>query len=133
MHYAVTYVSTASESLTTQGISELLEFSKHSNNKNDITGILLFSEGNFFQIFEGRKTKVLELYKKIKADDRHRNIIEIIAKEINKEAYDNYEAGFISQNAYVESEKIQHYLNYLEVLDKPTQAVVKNMLKAFIV
>ncbi|SHG03460.1 Sensors of blue-light using FAD [Salegentibacter echinorum] len=133
MHYAITYVSTASESLTAQDISELLKYSKHSNNDDDITGILLFSEGNFFQVLEGKKEKVLALYEKIKNDDRHRNIIKIISKEIHKEAYDGYEADFISENSYVNPEKFQDYLNYLKVLDKPTQVAVENMLKAFII
>lgn len=110
-----------------------MKYSKHSNNEDDITGILLFSEGNFFQVLEGKKEKVLALYEKIKLDDRHRNIIKILSREIHKEAYDGYEADSISENAYVDPEKFQYYLNYIKVLDNPTQAAVKNMLKAFII
>lgn len=133
MNYAVTYVSTASRDLNAEEISELLKYSKENNNSRGITGILLFSEGNFFQIIEGEKEKILELYQRIKTDKRHHNLIQIVGKEIHNEAYNGYEADFISEGSYINPEKFQHYLNYLKVLDKPTQVAVKNMLKAFVV
>jgi len=118
MNYAVTYVSTASRDLNAEEISELLKYSKENNNSRGITGILLFSEGNFFQIIEGEKEKILELYQRIKTDKRHHNLIQIVGKEIHNEAYNGYEADFISEGSYINPEKFQHYLNYLRVCNK---------------
>jgi len=55
MRYAIVYVSTASNELKDEEIQNILSSSNTWNNKNDITGLLLFSEGNFFQIIEGEK------------------------------------------------------------------------------
>lgn len=132
MNYAITYVSTASNNLKAQEISELLRYSKENNNTRGITGILLFSESNFFQIIEGEKEKIVELYSTISTDKRHHNLIQIVGKEIHNEAYDGYESDFISEGSYINPDKFQHYLNYLKVLDKPTQVAVKNMLKVFV-
>ncbi|WP_231896427.1 BLUF domain-containing protein [Gramella sp. MAR_2010_147] len=64
MRYAISYVSTAIRNLNDQEIKNILASSEKSNNENNITGLLLFSEGNFFQIIEGRKEDINELYKK---------------------------------------------------------------------
>ncbi|MGB8703808.1 MAG: BLUF domain-containing protein [Gillisia sp.] len=132
MHYAIAYVSTATD-LERSEVENILEKSEKNNNKNDLTGILLFSEGNFFQIIEGEKEKILELYQKIKDDERHHNLIQIFGKDIHKESYDGYEAAFVSEGACFDSEKFHEYLKHLQVLDKPSQLAVKNMLKAFVI
>jgi len=59
MRYSIVYVSTASKDLEKKEIERTLNSSKTWNNENDVTGLLLFSEGNFFQIIEGEKRKFL--------------------------------------------------------------------------
>lgn len=53
MRYAISYVSTAKKSLSETEIRQILNDSENNNNKQNITGLLLYSEGNFFQIIEG--------------------------------------------------------------------------------
>ena len=55
MQYAISYVSTVSPNLTEQEIKEVLKFSQNLNIEFNITGILLYSEENFFQVLEGKK------------------------------------------------------------------------------
>lgn len=66
MRYAITYVSTATPELANSGVEEVLKFSKEWNNKHNITGLLLYSDGNFFQILEGEKEIVQDLFNTIK-------------------------------------------------------------------
>jgi hypothetical protein len=96
MKYAISYVSTVSSNLNETDIQKILDYSRDWNINNQITGILLFSEGNFFQVLEGEKELVTELFKRIKMDSRHYNLIKIFEKEISQERYKGYKANFIS-------------------------------------
>lgn len=133
MRYAISYVSTAERSLSETEIRQILNDSEVNNNKQNITGLLLYSEGNFFQIIEGDQKQIVELYETIEGDSRHFNVIKLFGKEINKESFDGYKSDFISEDARYSSARLQNYEHYLEVLDKPTKNAVANILKAFIV
>lgn len=133
MRYAISYVSTAERSLSETEIRQILNDSEVNNNKQNITGLLLYSEGNFFQIIEGDQKQIVQLYETIEDDSRHFNVIKLFGKEINKESFDGYKSDFISEDARYSSARLQNYEHYLEVLDKPTKNAVANILKAFIV
>ena len=133
MRYAISYVSTAERSLSETEIRQILNDSEVNNNKQNITGLLLYSEGNFFQIIEGDQKQIVQLYDTIEDDSRHFNVIKLFGKEINKESFDGYKSDFISEDARYSSARLKNYEHYLEVLDKPTKNAVANILKAFIV
>ncbi len=132
MRHAIVYVSTVTQEMEHNEIKDLLENSKEWNNKNGITGLLLYSGGNFFQIIEGEKNLIAELFQDIKSDKRHRDIIQIFGKEIHKEAYDGYDSDYVSEDSDIDQEQFQHYLNQIKVLDNNTQKAVENILKAFL-
>ena len=52
-------------------LSGLLIDSREYNEKNDITGSLICRADIYLQMLEGPKKKVLEVFEKIKRDDRH--------------------------------------------------------------
>jgi len=132
MRYAIVYLSSASDELEIAEISKILSFTEESNNNHDITGLLLFSDGNFFQIIEGEKNSILKLFETIKRDDRHRNIQQIFGEEINKGAYDLYATNFISDEVKYDTDQFEHYLNQTSVLGKNAQKAVENILRVFI-
>ncbi|MFN4761503.1 BLUF domain-containing protein [Gillisia sp. Q332] len=133
MRYAIVYVSTASKDLKDSEIKNILEESVAWNNGHDLTGILLYSEGNFFQIIEGEESVIKDLFESIKQDSRHIDVLQIFGKEIHKKAYDGYKADFIAAREHYDPEKMECYMKQMEVLEESTQKAVKNMLKAFIV
>ena len=71
----LTYISKMSRSLSQEEIEEIGNISNQNNKLENITGVLLCLGGLFFQIMEGDETKVDQLYKKIKKDDRHIEIL----------------------------------------------------------
>ncbi len=81
MRLAICYVSNSSLELSEAQIQELLSETQYLNNKNNIKGLLLFSDGNFFQVIEGETAKVNNLWQKIKKDDRHKSIIKIFEEK----------------------------------------------------
>lgn len=131
MKYAICYVSTAAENLSDSQVGQILEQSQNDNNSNQITGLLLYSEGNFFQVLEGKKEELVQLFNTIKADSRHFNIIKIFEKEINSNKFNEYEVDFLSLDSRFEKNNLQVYLNQIETLDPSVQSSVKYILKQF--
>lgn len=64
MRIIIFYVSNVSSTLTPMKIQELLSQSQQKNYKRGIHGILLFSEGNFYQLIDGPTEITKQLWKK---------------------------------------------------------------------
>ena len=129
--WAICYVSTASPDMEEKDIDNILSYTENWNMDHNITGILLCSEGNFFQVIEGESAIIQELFANIAKDSRHRNLIKIFNKEIKNTTFTGYEAPFLSKQTKNLTQNIS-YLEYLKYLDPASQNTVKNMLKAFV-
>lgn len=92
--HTITYVSTASPDLKEEDTKNLLVSAKNINILNGISGILIYSDGNFFQIIEGEKQKVKKLFNKIKRDPRHYNLIKLLDKSIEAFSFESYTSSF---------------------------------------
>ena len=71
-----------------------MEQSRQNNGQVDITGILLFDSGAFFQVLEGEESLVEALYKKIEADPRHSRVTKLIAEPIEERAFGQWSMGY---------------------------------------
>jgi hypothetical protein len=131
MRYAISYVSTANPALSESEIHKALDFSKNWNNDNNITGILLYSRGNFFQVLEGDEQLLKSLFSRIKADERHKDVITIFQKSIPIVKFDGYEAEFISLDNRDNFTEMDSYLTQIDNLNPAIQSSVKYILKNF--
>ncbi len=132
MRYAICYVSSVSNDVNLKEIKELLKSSANYNNQHDIRGVLLYAEGNFFQILEGDKQLVGEIYQHIQKDPRHKNIIQVVGKNLKQGAFDGYKAEIVNESNKSNYELVKEYMEQVEGLDSQTQEVVKRMLEVFI-
>ncbi|MDY6994672.1 MAG: BLUF domain-containing protein, partial [Pseudomonadota bacterium] len=71
----VTYISSSTRDLSPVEVEQLGEYSIENNQNEEITGVLLYLNGIFFKIIEGKSECIDRLYKKILADERHTNIL----------------------------------------------------------
>lgn len=131
MRYAISYVSTANPNLSEDQIEEALTFSKNWNNDNNITGILLYSQGNFFQVLEGDKTLLESLFSRIKTDERHYDVTTIFEKEVEETKFKDYETDFISLDSRYEAKDLNTYFSRIELLNPSIQSSVKYILNKF--
>lgn len=132
MRYAICYISTASEDLGEKDIRELLEFTEGENNHQDIKGILLYSEGNFFQALEGEKEIVMNLYEQIQKDPRHHNIIQVVGKDIFTGSFDGYQTDIVTESNKYDPGIFKDYLEPLKGMDQQTRQAIKDLLEVFI-
>lgn len=88
------YTSIASLQFEPAGLVEVLEQARTRNAGSGLTGILLFAEGNFFQVLEGTPDCVDALYERILHDTRHRAVTRVIREPITERAFASWTMGF---------------------------------------
>lgn len=71
----LTYTSKLTAPLSEHDIEEIGRISKRNNQKQGITGVLIYFSGFFFQIIEGDEVRIDRLYEKIGQDRRHTDIL----------------------------------------------------------
>ena len=91
---AIVYVSSATEALTAPQLERLLTAARKVNLENSVTGVLLYSDGNFMQYLEGTDEAVSLTFSRIQASKKHRSIIEILNQRIAQRSFPNWEMGF---------------------------------------
>lgn len=75
-------------------LQELLDKCRLNNAKLDVTGILLYKDGSFFQILEGDETVVKNLFETIAKDKRHKRTTKIIVEPIEERSFANWTMGY---------------------------------------
>jgi hypothetical protein len=88
------YTSAASRAFTTSDIASLLEKARENNLRSGLTGMLLYTEGSFFQVLEGEADVVDALYAKILVDARHVQVTKVVSEPITKRVFDSWSMGY---------------------------------------
>lgn len=108
MYYFLIYLSAAKTPLSDKELLAHLEKVRENNKKNDITGILMYADGNFLQLLEGSKEAVVKLFQQIGADKRHHYVTKI------KEGYEK-ERFFPDTSMAFYSPHHEDYATFLEL------------------
>jgi len=90
----VSYVSRASEPMSSEQLLELLMQCRSNNQKHDVTGMLLYGNGTFLQAIEGDEEVIDKLVETIDADPRHTDIRVLKRKSIPSRQYSDWSMGF---------------------------------------
>ncbi|HEY0307363.1 MAG TPA: BLUF domain-containing protein [Acidobacteriaceae bacterium] len=88
------YASVATAPLDADGLKDLLKQSRAFNKLHSITGMLLYSDNNFFQVIEGPRTAIEALFQTILRDKRHTQVTLIIQEPISRRYFDDWSMGF---------------------------------------
>lgn len=97
---ALVYVSTAEHHLSEAEIGHLLDRARERNAKEQVTGVLLYSHGNFMQYLEGPRAGVARVYEHIVADRLHHGIIELVREPIAAREFSDWTMAFRSISAF---------------------------------
>lgn len=108
--FCLVYKSKAIPNLSFAQIEFLLEKARLFNSANNISGCLLFYEGEFIQYLEGNQIKVLKLFDKISIDKRHTNVQLLSHGLIEKREFKNWSMAF--KNVQGQNDQLQ----YIELL-----------------
>lgn len=90
----LSYTSIASHFMTPQESIQLLTHARNHNMQRQITGLLLYMEGCFFQVLEGEQDVVDALYLKIARDKRHHHVMKLIEEPIASRSFAEWSMGY---------------------------------------
>ena len=90
------YASSVESQMGVPELRAVLDRARIVNSQLDVTGVLLHSEGNFFQVLEGDAEVIESLYAKIGRDKRHKNVVLIIREPIVSRSFADWSMGFAS-------------------------------------
>ena len=105
------YVSYAAHPLTDADLNTLLENSRLNNQERGITGMLMYIDGKFIQVLEGKKADINEMYDVILSDPRHKKVSKIIEGRSVRRNFEDWTMGFKSMSG----EKIDEDSGFCEI------------------
>ncbi|WP_185964317.1 BLUF domain-containing protein [Aliikangiella marina] len=92
----IIYVSSSLAELNTDALNQILSVARSNNEKNDVTGVLLYHLGIFLQVLEGAESTIDKLFSTISADKRHKRVIVLSDELIESRDFDNWRMGYIN-------------------------------------
>ncbi|MES2107705.1 MAG: BLUF domain-containing protein [Bacteroidota bacterium] len=126
------YVSTAVRLMTDNELIDILKVARSRNAENDVTGVLLYSDGTFIQVLEGGADRVDQVFESISNDKRHKNLIKLVDSNLDKKHFPDWNMGF----AAVDKDKAREITGFLsstgEILDDESGNMLASILKTFI-
>lgn len=131
MIYAICYVSDASMELKNEDLTLLYEQTVQNNYRLDVTGVLIYKDGSFFQILEGKKQTLISLFEKIKMDTRHSHVITLFSKE-SVRIFEDYQTGFSIVDSYEGLESLRSFLadkRDISTTSACVEGIIKSVLK----
>ncbi len=127
--YTLAYESIANDNINVGVMEALLKDARSNNALKDITGCLIYYDGTFVQLLEGEKQNVLELYKKIKSDDRHIDVHMFSEDDIQARAFPDWGMAYFpiddKKTSRHEFERFKRNLLLLTDLMEPSNITVK--------
>jgi hypothetical protein len=88
------YVSSAVKLFTPAELVDLLRAARERNGKAEITGMLLYHDGNFIQMLEGPASAVDALMVTIRRDPRHTGLIVLLRETIEARVFGEWQMAF---------------------------------------
>ncbi|MDJ0709793.1 MAG: BLUF domain-containing protein [Woeseiaceae bacterium] len=129
------YVSTAVAPMRDQDLAELLVQARSRNERNAVTGMLLYKDGRFIQLLEGHEEKVQQSFERIRQDERHTAVELLWLRYAQYRDFPDWTMGFVNADELDPatlkgySAFLERDLRYEEFIENSTE--VHEMLKAF--
>lgn len=95
MPFQVVYTSSAIRRMEAEDLSQILREARERNERLDVTGMLLYNDGNFLQVLEADDEEtVRNLYERIKGDERHHMVITLMDQPADERDFSDWTMGF---------------------------------------
>lgn len=89
--YSVAYCSRAAQGMDDAGVDRIVATARRHNASHQITGMLVFGSGIFFQWLEGPRSQVRQLMAMLRTDARHHTLIELTeAEEVRERLFPDW-------------------------------------------
>lgn len=92
------YTSRMTQPLDRDAIERIATRAHRANRLQDISGLLIVGNGSFIQLLEGDPIKVIRLYDKIAADQRHTSVERLYFEEARERMFASWAMGLLNLN-----------------------------------
>jgi hypothetical protein len=75
-------------------LADILQSAARHNQRDGITGMLLYAEGNFLQVLEGDSVAVQATFARIAKDPRHSNITVLLQEALAQRHFAQWSMGY---------------------------------------
>ena len=107
------YVSTATRPMRDPDLAELLSQARERNQRNSVTGMLLYKDGRFIQLLEGHEDDVRKIFDSIRQDERHRDVELLWFRYVQFRDFPDWTMGFRNADE-LDPTTLRGYTPYLE-------------------
>ncbi|SFD15406.1 BLUF domain-containing protein [Algibacter pectinivorans] len=125
----ICYTSKVKPNIDIMGLEALFNETQAKNNTNNITGVLVKRDSTFFQIIEGQPNLIDILFEKIKTDNRHSNILELVNNPITKLSFKDFNTNYTIIDDLDALYSLQDYLIHLENKDCESKAIFLQIIE----
>lgn len=138
--YEVSYRSMASHNVTDADVNNIIQTARKHNKSVNISGSLIYHRRVFFQLIEGSKKDILDLYESIKKDDRHFDVTTIWQGPKAFRNFEDWDMALITDDDNIELkrqgstkklklESMMGNLNKESLISKSLWNKVRNVIK----
>ncbi|MFD2916073.1 BLUF domain-containing protein [Psychroserpens luteus] len=122
--YQLNYHSQSKSKLEIKDLERILEESTVRNKERNITGCLIYHNNSFVQILEGKKKDILDVYEKIKTDERHHNVILLYKNPIDKRCFTDWNMAYHQPNDQYIIQFVNNLLLLSQLSDKASNSLL---------
>ncbi|WP_458071174.1 BLUF domain-containing protein [Rhodanobacter sp. BL-MT-08] len=87
-------MSRATRPMQSVDLDRLLMDARTHNAEKDVTGVLLYGAGQFFQYFEGHPADVEDVYERIRRSGLHHELVELERRRVPQRLFHKWFMGF---------------------------------------
>ncbi|MBP5801127.1 MULTISPECIES: BLUF domain-containing protein [Microbacterium] len=91
---SLVYCSSATHPFDERELADLLAVSRSNNDARDVTGLLLYRDGEFVQILEGDRYDVEAVMASITADQRHTDVRILLEEPLHERRFEQWTMGY---------------------------------------
>ncbi|HEV2678454.1 MAG TPA: BLUF domain-containing protein [Aliidongia sp.] len=132
---SLVYVSSATRRFEAAELRDLLEISRQNNARVDVTGMLLYADGDILQVLEGDKPAVDALFHRIEGDPRHRLVFKLYEGETEHRQFGDWSMALARPETLGATEGVESIAVLRRSLAAPsdpsTSAEVRTLLTVF--
>lgn len=116
--YRLTYLSSSPGELVQPELDAILKVARDNNRRQEITGLLLYHDMQFFQTLEGKRQDVEQVFTRIKADRRHNGCLVLESRSVESRLFDGWSMAYKSIGEFNASQK-QNFIDLTRVRSHP--------------
>ena len=123
--YHLGYVSTEAVKFSEEALVALLSEARNANTDRDVTGLLLYREGSFYQVLEGSESDVMATFRDIEGDARHKEVRILFNGETDAREFADWKMGFLNLDG-VDVETLSGFSDFM-TRDAQPQEFLENL------